>query len=119
VQSDRIDSLAVNFWRTTLKIFNVADFGIVPNEDISEKLAEFISALKAEDGEKTAVFDSGTYYIDSERCKEYMLVITNTAGKRSFRPTKRRISTPFRSISAACRILFLTAQIRFLLSTAR
>lgn len=70
----------MNFWRTTLKIFNVADFGIVPNEDISEKLAEFISALKAEDGEKTAVFDSGTYYIDSERCKEYMLVITNTAG---------------------------------------
>ena len=36
--------------------------------------------MKAEDGEKTAVFDSGTYYIDSKRCKEYMLVITNTAG---------------------------------------
>ena len=48
-----------------MKIFNAADFGIVPNEDISEKLAEFISALKAEDGEKTAVFDSGTYYITS------------------------------------------------------
>ena len=63
-----------------MKIFNAADFDIVPNEDISEKLAEFISALKAEDGEKTAVFDSGTYYIDSKRCKEYMLVITNTAG---------------------------------------
>lgn len=55
----------MNFWRTTLKIFNAADFGIVPNEDISEKLAGFISALKAEDGEKTAVFDSGTYHIDS------------------------------------------------------
>ena len=40
----------MNFWRTT---FNAADFGIVPNEDISEKLAEFISALKAEDGETT------------------------------------------------------------------
>ena len=66
MQSDRIDSLAVNFWRTTLKIFNAADFGIVPNEDISEKLAEFISVLKAEDGEKTAVFDSGTYYIDGK-----------------------------------------------------
>ena len=26
-------------------------------------LAEFISVLKAEDGERTAVFDSGTYYI--------------------------------------------------------
>ncbi len=48
----------MNFWRTTLKIFNAADFGIVPNEDISEKLAEFISALKAEDGEKTVY--SGT-----------------------------------------------------------
>lgn len=86
MQSDRIDSLAVNFWRTTLKIFNAADFGIVPNEDISEKLAEFISALKAEDEEKTAVFDSGTYYIDSKRCKEYMLVITNTAGEKEFLP---------------------------------
>lgn len=69
-----------------MKIFNAADFGIVPNEDISEKLAEFISALKAEDGGKTAVFDSGTYYIDSERCKEYMLVITNTAGEKEFSP---------------------------------
>ena len=69
-----------------MKIFNAADFGIVPNEDISEKLAEFISALKDEDGEKTAVFDSGTYYIDSERCKEYMLVITNTAGEKEFSP---------------------------------
>lgn len=38
--------------------------------------------MKAEDGEKTAVFDSGAYYIDSERCKEYMLVITNTAGEK-------------------------------------
>ena len=69
-----------------MKIFNAADFGIVPNEDISEKLAEFISALKDEDGEKTAVFDSGTYYIDSKRCKEYMLVITNTAGEKEFSP---------------------------------
>ena len=98
MQSDRIDSLAVNFWRTTLKIFNAADFGIVPNEDISEKLAEFISALKAEDGEKTAVFDSGTYHITVDP-KLFMSVVT-----------------PY---LAACRILFSTAEIRFLLSTAR
>ncbi len=88
-----------------MKIFNAADFGIVPNEDISEKLAEFISALKAEDGEKTAVFDSVTYYIDSKRCKDICSLSPTSPGKRSFRPTKRRISTPFRSISAACRIL--------------
>lgn len=88
----------MNFWRTTLKIFNVADFGIVPNEDISEKLAEFISALKAEDGETTAVFDS-------KRCKDICSLSPTPPGKRSFCPTKRRISTPFRSISAACRIL--------------
>lgn len=101
------------------KIFNAADFGIVPNEDISEKLAEFISALKAEDEEKTAVFDSGTYYIDSKRCKEYMLVITNTAGEKEFSPdeTPHLNAVPF--YLAACRILFLTAEIRFLLSTAR
>lgn len=102
-----------------MKIFNAADFGIVPNEGISEKLAEFISALKAEDGEKTAVFDSGTYYIDGKRCKDICSLSPTPPGKRSFRPTKRRISTPFRSISAACRILLLTAEIRFLLSTAR
>ena len=75
MQSDRIDSLAVNFWRTTLKIFNAADFGIVPNEDISEKLAEFISALKAEDGERTAVFDSGTYHITVDP-KLFMSAVT-------------------------------------------
>lgn len=80
------------------KIFNAADFGIVPNEDISEKLAEFISALKAEDGEKTAVFDSGTYHI--------------TVDPKLFMPAV----TPY---LAACRILFLTTEIRFLLSTAR
>ena len=80
------------------KIFNAADFGIVPNEDISEKLAEFISALKAEDGEKTAVFDSGTYHITVDP-KLFMSVVT-----------------PY---LAACRILFSTAEIRFLLSTAR
>lgn len=106
MQSDRIDSLAVNFWRTTLKIFNAADFGIVPNEDISEKLAEFISALKAEDGEKTAVFDSGTYYIDSKRCKEYMLVITNTAGEKEFSPGRnaasQRRSVLFRRRVGSC-----------------
>ena len=92
-----------------MKIFNAADFDIVPNEDISEKLAEFISALKAEDGEKTAVFDSGTYYIDSKRCKDICSLSPTPPRKRSFRPTKRRISTPFRSISAACRILLLKA----------
>ena len=119
MNSDSFDLLALIFWLTTLKIFNAADFGIVPNEDISEKLAEFISVLKAEDGEKTAVFDSGTYYIDSKRCKEYMLVITNTAGEKEFSPDETPLSTPFHSISAACRILFLTAEIRFLLSTAR
>ena len=83
----------MNFWRTTLKIFNAADFGIVPNEDILEKLAEFISALKAEDGEKTAVFDSGTYHI--------------IADPKLFMPAV----TPY---LAACQILFLTAEIRFL-----
>lgn len=75
------------------KIFNAADFGIVTNEDISEKLAEFISALKAEDGEKTAVFDSGTYHI--------------IADSKLFMPAV----TPY---LAACQILFLTAEIRFL-----
>lgn len=81
MQSDRIDSLAVNFWRTTLKIFNAADFDIVPNEDISEKLAEFISALKAEDGEKTAVFDSGTTVGYKKICR-LMRVIRNSTELR-------------------------------------
>ena len=71
MQSDRIDSLAVNFWRTTLKIFNAA---IVPNEDISEKLAEFISALKAEDGERTVY--SGTTVGYKKICR-LMRVIRN------------------------------------------
>ena len=69
-----------------MKTFRAADFGIVPNEDVSEKLAEFISAIKAETGEKTAVVDRGTYYIDSERCNKHMLFITNTVGDGEFSP---------------------------------
>lgn len=76
----------MNFWRTTLKIFNAADFGIVPNEYISEKLAEFISVLKAEDGEKTAVFDSGTYYIDSKCCKDICSLSPTPPGEKEFSP---------------------------------
>ena len=59
-------------------------FDIHINEDITEGLAKLLNYLKTVDEEKTVIFEKGTYYIDSEKCKKYMLYITNTVGDREF-----------------------------------
>lgn len=67
-----------------MKIIKASEFNIFPNEDITENLVELFEYLKTIDEEKTVVFDKGTYYIDSEKCKKYMLYITNTVGDNEF-----------------------------------
>ncbi|MGN1420392.1 MAG: right-handed parallel beta-helix repeat-containing protein [Eubacterium sp.] len=67
-----------------MEIINASSFGILPNEDITEKLYELTEKLKENDGEKTVIFDKGTYYLDSEKCRKYMLYITNTVGDNEF-----------------------------------
>ncbi len=60
------------------------DYGINPNEEITEKLSSFIEMLKNITEDKTIVFESGNYYIDSMKCKQYRLFITNTVGDDEF-----------------------------------
>lgn len=67
-----------------MKIINANEFDIHINEDITEGLIKLLDYLKTVDEEKTVVFDKGTYYIDSEKCKKYMLYITNTVGDKEF-----------------------------------
>lgn len=60
------------------------EFDIRTNEDITENLIRLVDYIKTVDGKKTVVFEKGTYYIDSEKCKKYMLYITNTVGDNEF-----------------------------------
>ncbi len=67
-----------------MKIIHAADWGIHPDEDITEKLYVLTEALKNNPDEKTVYFPQGTYYIDSEKCQKHMLYITNTVGDSEF-----------------------------------
>lgn len=61
-----------------------SDFGITPGQDITKKIAEMLIHAKQTAGEKTLLFDRGTYYLDSEKCQKHMLYITNTAGDKEY-----------------------------------
>lgn len=63
---------------------NAEDFSILPGGDITINLFQLIGFLSKTDGEKTVIFQKGTYYINSEECKKYMLYITNTVGDAEF-----------------------------------
>ena len=62
-----------------------SEFGISPERDITEKLTKLFAYAKDVDGEKTVIFEKGTYYIDSEKCEKHMLYITNTVGDNEFK----------------------------------
>lgn len=76
---------------------SASKFGIVPDKDITEQLNGLMSYLKTVDGEKTVVFEKGTYYIDSEKCEKRVLFITNTVGDDEFSAdeTPHRNAVPF------------------------
>lgn len=67
-----------------MEILNASDYGIKSGEDITARLIELIEAAKRAEGEKTIRFQTGTYYLDSAKCKKYMLYITNTVGDNEF-----------------------------------
>lgn len=67
-----------------MTIINASQFNITSDADITENLVKLISYAKAVDGEKTVVFDKGTYYLDSKKCRKLMLYITNTVGDNEF-----------------------------------
>lgn len=61
------------------------DFHVKNGQDITENLIELIKAAKSSEEEKTILFPKGTYYIDSAKCEEHMLYITNTVGDKEFK----------------------------------
>lgn len=67
-----------------MKTVRAGEYGIKPNSDITLELIKLIEEAKQIDGEKTICFETGTYFIDSEKCKKYMLHITNTVGDNEF-----------------------------------
>ncbi|WP_178666559.1 right-handed parallel beta-helix repeat-containing protein [uncultured Eubacterium sp.] len=67
-----------------MKTIYASEFNIGTNEDITQGLIKLLDYLKTVDDEKTVIFDKGTYYIDSKKCKKYMLYITNTVGDKEF-----------------------------------
>lgn len=67
-----------------MTIVKAADYGIKPNCDITEQLIDLSEKLKNIDGEKTVTFEKSTYYIDSKKCKKYILYITNTVGDKEY-----------------------------------
>ena len=50
-------------------VFYASEYGIKPNQDVSEKFAELLQKLAETQDEKTLIFEQGDYYIDSKLCK--------------------------------------------------
>ena len=63
-----------------MKIFNAAEYGILPGAECAEKLSALARQLAETDGEKTLVFEKGDYFIDAERLPSEKFFITNTVG---------------------------------------
>ncbi len=59
-------------------------YNVKPNDDISEKLVEIFTDIAKIEGDKTLIFENGTYYIDSEKCQKHKMFITNTAGDEEY-----------------------------------
>lgn len=63
-----------------MKYVYAKEAGILPGEEITQKLNSLLSELAGDDGEKTLVFEKGEYVIDSAYAPEPELYITNTMG---------------------------------------
>lgn len=67
-----------------MRIIHPSEFNIYPENDITLELAALLTDIKNNSEETTVIFEKGTYYIDSEKCRQYMLFITNTVGDNEF-----------------------------------
>lgn len=68
-----------------MKTINAEKFGILPEKDITKNLIDLIDFVSKTDEKQTVVFQRGTYYLSSEKCRRHMLYITNTAGEKEFK----------------------------------
>ncbi len=66
-----------------MKTLNAAEYGVLPGKEIAKQLAQLFDEAKKSECEVIS-FDPGTYYINSEKCRKYMLYITNTVGDKEF-----------------------------------
>lgn len=69
---------------------NAEKYGIMPCEDITENLCKLIEDLANIEDEVTVNFEKGEYFVDSNKCKQYMLYITNTAGEKEFSKNEKQ-----------------------------
>lgn len=67
-----------------MKTIYASDFGIKDKKEIAAELTKLFKSVGATDGEKTVAFERGTYYIDSRKCEQHMMFITNTVGDMEF-----------------------------------
>ncbi len=65
-------------------IINAKTYGLLPGCDAAESLSALLHRLEENEDEKTLVFEKGDYYIDSNKCDEEMLYITNTTGDEEY-----------------------------------
>lgn len=66
-------------------IINACDMGILPGNEISEKINRLFSDISAMSGDKTLRFQKGIYYINAKNCPQKKLYITNTIGDKEFK----------------------------------
>lgn len=66
-----------------MKTLNAAEFGVLPEQEITQQLCRLFDEAANCKCEKI-VFSPGTYYINSKKCRRYMLYITNTVGDNEF-----------------------------------
>lgn len=67
------------------KVIEASDFGIVPGEDVAEKLSRLLRDLAGEEGEKQLNFREGVYFVDAEKLPQKRMYITNTVGDREWK----------------------------------
>ena len=67
-----------------MKTLNAAEFGVLPEQEITQQLSALFEEAAKSKCEKI-IFSPGTYYINSEKCRKYMLYITNTVGDKEFK----------------------------------
>lgn len=65
-------------------VFNVEEYGIVPDTDISVSLNSLLEKMSETEEEKVIVFKKGTYYINSDNCRQRKFYITNTVADEEY-----------------------------------
>ena len=68
-----------------MKTVYAKDFGILPGNEVAEKLNGLLKKLKADREEKTLILEKGEYYLDSDKVPEPFLYITNTIGDNEWK----------------------------------